>query len=496
MPTEEIADWSSVAQRPGDPARIHPVLLSGGSGTRLWPVSRSLYPKQLHPLISERSMLQETALRFDLAGICAPPLVICNAEHRFVIAEQLRELELEPRAIVLEPVGRNTAPAAAVAALMVAEGDAEAVMIVAPADHAIADTDAFRRAIALAAVVAGDGRLVTFGVPPTSAHTGYGYIKRGRVLAAVDGAFEVEHFAEKPDAATASAYLTDGDYLWNSGIFVFLPAVYLDELECLEPAMLESCRRALAEGATDLDYFRLGAEAFAAAPALSIDYAVMEHTERAAVIPVDMGWSDIGAWDALWRIGDKDADGNRFEGNVVAHGVRNSFVRAERSLVAVIGLDGVTVVETPDAVLVAASDRVHEVREVVERLKAEGRREYESHVRTYRPWGYYETLDTGPRYQVKRLMVKPGARLSLQMHHHRSEHWVVVAGTAKVTKGDEEFLLSENESVYIPIGTRHRLENPGMVDLELIEVQSGTYLGEDDIVRFEDDYNRDDDESR
>jgi mannose-1-phosphate guanylyltransferase/mannose-6-phosphate isomerase len=436
-------------------------------------------------------MLQETALRLGPAGGCAPPVVICNAEHRFVIAEQLRELDLAPRAIVLEPAGRNTAPAAAVAALMVTEHDAEAVLIVAPADHAITDADAFRRAIAQAAVVAGEGRLVTFGVPPTSAHTGYGYIKRGRALASVDGAFEVERFAEKPDAATASAYLADGGYLWNSGIFVFRPAVYLEELERLQPAMLEACRRALAEGAADLDFFRLGAEAFGAAPSLSIDYAVMEHTERAAVIPVDMGWSDIGAWDALWQIGEKDADGNRLEGDVVVRDVRDSYIRAERSLVAAIGLDRVTVVETPDAVLVAASDRVQEVREVVERLKAEGRGEHESHVRRYRPWGYYETLEAGPRYQVKRLMLKPGAKLSLQQHAHRAEHWVVVAGTARVTRGEEVLELGENQSTYIPVGMRHRLENPGENDLDIIEVQSGDYLGEDDIVRFEDDYNRD-----
>jgi mannose-1-phosphate guanylyltransferase/mannose-6-phosphate isomerase len=450
-----------------------------------------MYPKQLHPLISARTMLQETALRLSPDLGYAAPLLICNVEHRFIIAEQLRELDIAPRAIVLEPVGRNTAPAAAIAALMLIDADPDVTLVVAPADHAIVDIEGFRRAVGQAASLAGEGHLVTLGITPTSPHPGYGYIKQGSAILSTDDGFEVERFTEKPDTATAEKYLDEGGYLWNSGIFIFRPRVYLAEIERLHPAMLDACRQALAKGVTDLDFFRLEADAFGSAPSDSIDYAVMEHTSHAAVIPVDMGWNDIGAWDALWEIGEKDGAGNVIEGDVVVHDVSNSYIRAEESLVAAIGLDNVTIVETADAVLISASDRVQEVRKIVARLKSEGRTEHISHVRHYRPWGYYETLRAGTRYQVKHLMIKPGAKISLQMHHHRSEHWVVVAGTAKVTRGDDEFIVSENESTYIPIGTNHRLENPGIVDLDLIEVQSGGYLGEDDIVRFEDDYNRD-----
>lgn len=476
---------------PGATAAIHPVVLSGGSGTRLWPMSRASYPKQLLPLLSSRSMLQDTVTRFAGRDGFAPPLLVGNGEHRFVIAEQVRALGVEPAAILLEPVGRNTAPAAAAAARFLLDGDPDAIMVLLPADHAIADAEAFRAAVAQAADVAKEGHLVTFGIVARGPDTGYGYIKRGAPLAgADDGCFAVERFVEKPDAATAVRYLASGNYSWNSGIFVFRADRYLEELAARRPEIVARCDRAVAEARRDLDFLRLDEENFAACESVSIDYAVMEHTERAAVIPVDVGWSDVGSWSALWEIGEHDGEGNRLVGDVLARDVKNSYLRAERRLVAALGVEDVLVVETADAVLVAARDRAQEVRELVDELRRRDRSEHDTHVRHYRPWGHFESIDAGERYQVKHLMVKPGAALSLQMHHHRAEHWVVVRGTARITRGDEVTLLSENESTYIPIGMAHRLENPGKVPLDIIEVQSGAYLGEDDIVRFDDVYNR------
>ncbi len=473
---------------------VYPVILSGGSGTRLWPVSRSLYPKQLLPLTSSRTMLQETGLRFAGDTAYASPLVVCNNDHRFIIAEQLRAAGIDGFDIVLEPAGRNTAPAVAAAAALLVKRDPAAVMVVLPADHAVADVDGFRAALGQAVPLARAGRLVTFGIKPDTPHTGYGYIKRGADLGG--GAFAVERFVEKPDAETAAGYLADGAYAWNSGIFVFHAQGYLDELARFRPEMVTAATAAVDGGARDLDFFRLASEPFIASPSDSIDYAVMERTDKAAVIPVDIGWNDVGSWDALWEIGVKDADGNRVSGDVLTRGVKNSFIRSETALVAAIGVDDMTIVQTADAVLVAPRAAAEQVKDIVADLKRDGRGEHETHVRHFRPWGSFETLDLGPRFQVKRLVVKPGQRLSLQMHHRRAEHWVVVAGTAQVVRGEEELTLGEDQSTYIPIGMKHRLENRGDVDLEVIEVQSGDYLGEDDIVRFEDVYNRDPSETK
>ncbi len=473
---------------PNPDTKIYPVVLSGGAGTRLWPVSRSLYPKQLLALAGEATMLQATVSRFFPVE-AEPPMVVCNDEHRFIIAEQLREIGVEHPRIVLEPVGRNTAPAAAVAALLTHQADPDAVVVLLPADHVVRDEDAFRTALTRAVQAAEAGHLVTFGVTPTEPHTGYGYIRRGDP-AVGEGIFSVCRFVEKPDRQTAEAYLVDGGYSWNSGIFVFRAAALIDEMEHHAPAILAACRLAVTAGQDDLDFFRLDHDTFAACPADSIDYAVMEKTADAVVVPVEMGWSDVGSWSALWEIGEADADGNVAIGDVMMQDTRNSYVRSERALIATVGLEDVVVVETADAVLVADRGRVQDVKAIVDGLKAEGRDLHESHTRCFRPWGYYETVNRGARYQVKHICVTPGAALSLQLHHHRAEHWVVVSGTARITRGDDLLLLSENESVYIPIGMAHRLENPGLVPLHLIEVQSGAYLGEDDIVRLEDVYNR------
>jgi mannose-1-phosphate guanylyltransferase/mannose-6-phosphate isomerase len=472
------------------PSKLHPVVLCGGAGSRLWPMSRQLLPKQFLPLVSERTMLQETVERLrGLAGV-EPPTVVSNNEHRFLVAEQLRAIGAPPRTQILEPVGRNTAPAVAVAALALERADPGAIMLVLPADHLIRDVETFHLAIEKAAAAARDGLLVTFGIRPDHPATGYGYIEGGERVAGHDSVFHVRRFVEKPDAATARKFLDQGAFAWNSGMFVLGARRYLEELERHAPAMLAACRTAWEKAATDLDFVRLDAQAFGACPADSIDYAVMEKTDAAAVVPVDIGWSDVGSWATLWEVGEKDAAGNVLRGDVHVQAAENCYVRAEDRMVSVLGLSDAVVVETSDAVLVASKEEAQKVKDIVGRLDAAKRTEHVSHRRVYRPWGYYESIDAGERFQVKRLMVKPGAALSLQMHHHRAEHWVVVSGTAKVTRGDEVTLVAENESTYIPIGTKHRLENPGKVPLHLIEVQSGGYLGEDDIVRFEDVYKR------
>jgi mannose-1-phosphate guanylyltransferase/mannose-6-phosphate isomerase len=418
-----------------------------------------------------------------------PPLVVCNNDHRFLIAEQMREIGVEPLGIFLEPMGRNTAPAAAVAALTLLKRDPDAVMLLLPADHLINDVPAFHAAVAEGLKAVALGRLVTFGIVPDSPHTGYGYIQRGDALAGTT-ARQVARFVEKPDAATAQRFLASGDHFWNSGMFLFSARQFVEELEQYRPDMLAACRRALEGGEHDLDFCRLDKAAFADCPSDSIDYALMERTPNAAVVPAEIGWNDIGAWSALWDVGLKDADDNVVRGDVYLDGVKGSYVRAESRMVAALGVENLLIVETPDAVLVADQSKAQDVKKVVDYLKKAGRSEHEFHTRVFRPWGWYEGIDMGERFQVKRIMVKPGHKLSLQMHHHRAEHWVVVSGTARVTRDGVEELLTENQSTYIPLGTTHRLENPGKVALHLIEVQSGSYLGEDDIVRFEDVYKR------
>jgi mannose-1-phosphate guanylyltransferase/mannose-1-phosphate guanylyltransferase/mannose-6-phosphate isomerase len=472
-------------------ATIHPVILSGGSGTRLWPMSRSHYPKQLLPLVGEHSLLQQAALRVADAPGFGAPLVIANEEHRFIIAEQMREIDIAPHSLLLEPVGRNTAPAACIAALSLVAAEPDALMLLMPSDHTIEDRAAFLAAVERAAAAARAERLVTFGIHPEKAETGYGYIERGAALARAEGAFAVARFVEKPEAATAERYVASGDFFWNSGIFLFPAALFLNELDRLRPDMLASCRQALATARRDDDFIRLDKAAFAACPSDSIDYAVMEHTERAAVVPVAMGWSDLGSWDALWELAAKDAAGNALVGNVIAEDTKSCYLRSETGLVAALGIEDLVVVATQDAVMLAPRSRAQDVRRLVARLVKEGRSEADALPRVHRPWGSYETLHAGHRVQVKHILVKPGRKLSLQMHHHRAEHWVVVQGTAKIRRGNEEIMLTEDQSTYIPLGTPHRLENPGKIPLHVIEVQSGAYLDEDDIVRFDDDYGRD-----
>ncbi|KAA8992413.1 mannose-1-phosphate guanylyltransferase/mannose-6-phosphate isomerase [Stenotrophomonas cyclobalanopsidis] len=465
-------------------SNIQPVILSGGSGTRLWPLSREAYPKQFLPLAGQLTMLQATWQR--VAPIASRgPLVIANEEHRFVAAEQLQQVGAAPAAIILEPVGRNTAPAIAVAALEATRDGADALLLVLPSDHVITDEAAFRSAVHAAANAAEAGKLVTFGIVPTGPETGYGYIK----AADGQGLRAVERFVEKPDLDTASGYVASGQYYWNSGMFLFKASRYLQELERFQPAMLAGSRTAWQQSRRDADFTRLDKDAFTAVPSDSIDYAVMEKTADAVVIPLDAGWNDVGSWTALRDVSQQDGDGNAHQGDVIAIDCRNTYAYGQR-LVAMVGLDDVIVVETDDAVLVGKADRMQEVKTVVAQLKADGRSEASWHRKVYRPWGAYDSIDNGERFQVKRITVKPGGTLSLQMHHHRAEHWIVVSGTAEVTRGDEVILLSENQSTYIPLGVIHRLRNPGKLPLELIEVQSGSYLGEDDIVRFEDTYGR------
>jgi mannose-1-phosphate guanylyltransferase/mannose-1-phosphate guanylyltransferase/mannose-6-phosphate isomerase len=466
---------------------LYPVILSGGSGSRLWPLSRSLYPKQLLPLLSERTMIQETVLRAGPAHF-ARPVIICNEAHRFIVAEQMQEIGVTPLRLVLEPIGRNTAPAIAAAALILVKTDPEAIMAVLPSDHVITDQAGFLEALGQAGVAAAAGHLVTFGMKPTAPETGYGYIQRGAPL--TEGSFKVERFIEKPDLERARAMTAQAEFLWNSGMFVFKAAVFLDEIKRLCPDILAAVSASIDKAAQDIDFLRLDAASFAQSPSASIDYAVMEHTARAAVVPSDFGWSDVGSWSALWEVADKSQAGTVEVGDVISVDCRDSYLRGDGVLVAGVGLRNIIVVATEDAVLVAERGHVQEVKKIVESLREKKRSEGDLHRKVYRPWGFYQSIDSGTRFQVKQIVVKPGAKLSLQMHHHRAEHWVVVEGTAMITRDGESFLLRENESTYIPVGTKHRLENPGKVPLKLIEVRSGTYLSEDDIIRFEDTYGR------
>lgn len=478
--------------------KIQSVVLCGGSGTRLWPLSREAFPKQLLNLSGSDSMLQGTVVRLDelvsSERDMLSPILVGNEEYRFLIAEQMRQIGVKPAALLLEPCGRNTAPALTLAAMLAHADAVDPVLVIMPADHVIQDEVAFRHAVALAAPLADEGKLVTFGICPQAPETGYGYIRLGEKLS--DSASVVERFVEKPDLQTAVAYVESGRYLWNSGIFVIKASVWLDKIAQCRPDIASACRQAFDESSRDADFVRPGREAFAACPADSIDYAVMEpltaegsNGGEVVVVPLDAKWSDVGAWSALWEIGEKDASGNVFKGDVISVDTENTLVLSER-LVATVGLRDVVVVETADAILVADRNQIQKVKDVVGHLKAAQRSESAMHRKVYRPWGWYDSIDCGPRFQVKRIVVNPGGILSLQMHHHRAEHWIVVSGTARVTKGDETFLVSENESTYIPLGVTHRLENQGKLPLEMIEVQSGSYLGEDDIVRFEDSYGR------
>jgi len=466
--------------------RLVPVILSGGAGTRLWPLSRETYPKQLLALTGKLSLIQDTAARCGGESF-GPPIIVCNEEHRFAIAEQLRQIGITPRAMILEPVARNTAPAAAAAAAVLEPGE---IMMLLPSDHAISNVEAFAKAAAKAAAGARAGKLVTFGIEPERPETGYGYIKRGAALPGLDGAYMVERFVEKPDLDTAKKYLAEGGWAWNSGMFMLPAAIFLAETEKFEPAIARAAKDAVAKAKRDLDFVRLDKDAFAAAPSKSIDYAVMERTSLAAMVPASMGWSDVGAWDALWDLGTRDADGNVVRGDVIAEDTHNSYLRTEGRLLATIGVDDLIVVDTRDATLVARKDKAQHVKRIVDRLKAAGRSEASLHTEVHRPWGSYQTIDLGPRFQVKRLSVKPGAKISLQKHAQRAEHWVVVQGIARVTRDEDVLTLRENMSAYIPVGCVHRLENPGTEMLHIVEVQSGSYLGEDDIVRLEDSYGR------
>lgn len=469
-----------------------PVILSGGSGTRLWPLSRESYPKQLLPLVGKGTMLQETLAR--VAGVegLSAPVVVCNENHRFLVAEQILEAGIEARAIVLEPVGRNTAPAAAVAAMAAVSdlpkgNDSDPLLLILPADHVIRDVKAFRTALEIGRKAASEGKLVTFGVVPNKPETGYGYIKR---VNGAGPAYAIDRFVEKPDIATAKSYVESKEYFWNSGMFLFRASTVLSELRELAPKIYEACAQSITAAKRDLDFTRLPTKEFSACPSDSFDYAVMEKTKLGVVVPLDAGWSDVGSWSALHEAIPADADGNVALGDVLTADSQGNYLHSTSRLVAVVGLQDHVVVETKDAVLVAPKSRVQDVKELVNQLKKQGRYETSLHREVFRPWGSYDSIDNGQRFQVKRLSVKPGAQMSLQLHHHRAEHWIVVSGTARITRGEEVFLLEENQSTYIPLGTKHRIENPGKIPLHIIEVQSGGYLGEDDIVRFEDRYGR------
>ncbi|PIE61279.1 MAG: mannose-1-phosphate guanylyltransferase/mannose-6-phosphate isomerase [Desulfobacterales bacterium] len=473
---------------------IIPVILAGGSGTRLWPMSRALFPKQFIAIYNEHSMIQNTLARLDGLDDVGAPIVVCNEAHRFMTAEQLRLHHSDGFQIVLEPCSRNTGPAIALAALRLLDSrQDDSVMLVLPADHVIEGTTSFHDAIAKGKILAEQGNLVTFGIVPVSPETGYGYIRKGDPVAGNTTTFSIDRFVEKPDIDTAKRYLDSGQYFWNSGMFMFKTSAILEELEALAPDMLNHCKAAIEKGRNDLDFFRIDAQRFEAIDGESIDYAVMEKTAKGVVLSLDAGWNDLGSFEALWQTGQKNGEQNVTSGDVWVHNVKDSYIHAENRLVAAVGLEGVVIVETKDAVLVAPRDQVQDVKKIVCQLKEKDREEAISHAKVYRPWGNYETIDMSRRYQVKRITVKPGSKLSLQKHYHRAEHWTVLAGTAIVTKGEKQMLLREDESIYIPLGTLHRLENPGRIPLELIEVQSGSYLGEDDIVRFNDVYGRQED---
>ncbi len=477
---------------------IIPVILSGGSGSRLWPMSREMNPKQFLSLCGEQSMLQETMTRLEGLEELAAPIIVCNEEHRFLVAQQMKEIEVNVDKIILEPIGRNTAPAICAAAEYIHEknaGDSAAdVMLILAADHVIQNQSVFHRVVEAGYQIAQKGQLVTFGIVPDKAETGYGYIKRAELFQQQsddnENAYRVERFIEKPDLETAQKYLDSGEYYWNSGMFMFKADTILQELEVLSKEIYEAVKTSVSEGVRDLDFCRLGVDAFTASPSDSIDYAVMEKTDKAIVLPLDADWNDVGAWSALWEVNERDSDGNVLQGDILKHQLTNSYVHAEERMVAVIGMDNCVVVETADAVLVADKSRAQDVKEIVNQLKHSDREEALLHQRVFRPWGSYETLEETERFKVKRIIVNPGAELSLQMHHHRAEHWVVVKGTAKIVCGEKEFVMTEDQSNYIPLGTLHRLENPGVIPLEIIEIQTGSYLGEDDIVRFDDHYGR------
>ncbi len=463
-----------------------PVILSGGSGTRLWPLSRSQHPKQFLPLVSDHSMLQETVLRLQGIQGIQSPIGVCNEGHRFMMAEQLRSLDIAPAAIILEPVGKNTAPAVALAALA-AESEKD-ILLILPADHVIADIKSFQTAVKQAESMAKQGYLVTFGIVPTEPETGYGYIKAGEKNSQY--AFDVASFVEKPDLDTAKKYVESGEYFWNSGMFVFKAGRYLEELQRFNPEMLSACREAYASAEIDADFIRLDKAVFSQCPADSIDFAVMEKTDKAVVVPLSAEWNDVGSWSALWDVAEKDSEGNALNGDVMTVDTHNCFLHSSSRLITTVGLSDLVVVETVDAVMVATKDQVQNVKSVVDILKKQNRTEADVHRKVYRPWGYYDLVDCGERHHTKRIVVNAGAKLSLQKHHHRAEHWIVVKGTALVTKAEQQILLTENESTYIPLGVVHCLENPGVIPLEMVEVQTGSYLGEDDIVRFNDKYGR------
>ena len=469
---------------------IIPVIMCGGSGTRLWPLSRAQFPKQFLPLVNDTSMLQDTLAR--LPSQHQAPVFICNEDHRFLVAEQVKQTNQTKATILLEPKGRNTAPAVALAALDALTDNDDALLLVLAADHVIKETEKFHQAVSDATVAAEQGKLVTFGIVPTHAETGYGYIQKGSKHKEQQGSdiYEVAKFVEKPNMATAQSYLESGEYLWNSGMFLFKASRYIEELEKFRPDILSACRASMVKVEKDLDFTRPDSESFLQCADESIDYAVMEKTEDAIVVPLDAGWSDVGSYSALWEVCQQDAQHNVIKGDVIAHDTNNSYIHSQNKLIATLGVDNLVVIDTPDAVLIANKDKVQNVKEIVNELKAQQRSESTIHREVYRPWGKYDSVDTGERFQVKRITVNPGAKLSVQMHHHRAEHWIIVSGTAKITLDEKTFLLSENQSTYIPIGVVHALENPGKLPLEMIEVQSGSYLGEDDIVRLEDKYGR------
>jgi len=470
---------------------LHPVILCGGSGTRLWPLSRQALPKQFLPLLSKRSLLQETALRLKGLPDLAPSLVVCNNEHRFLVADQLLEISAPLGPIILEPAGRNTAPAVAMAAHLALRTDPDALLLVLPSDHVIRDDAAFRASVESARDLACGGCLMTFGIVPDAPATGYGYIERGDAISDPNAsAFRVKRFVEKPDALRATRFVETGDFFWNSGMFLLSAKTYLDELDLYAPEVAVAGAHAIDRGQVDFDFLRPEPEAFLSSPSISIDYAVMEHTDHAAVVPANFGWSDVGSYDALWKEEPKDENGNSAQGEVTLHDARGCYVHTEKQMVALLGVEDLVVVATADAILVTTKARSQDVKTVVEELKKQGRAEPEVHKKVFRPWGWYEGVERGERFQVKQLMVKPGAKSSMQVHHHRSEHWVIVKGTARVTLDKEETLLSEDESIYIPLGVPHRIFNPGRIPLHLVEVQSGSYLEEDDIVRLDDQYGR------